>query len=79
MRQISDQALGDAVLGFLEYNLKQYGKARDYLEKAIRLDPEFGEAYAYLSVVQKQLGNQQDADIYRRKAEEYGMDWLMNQ
>ena len=45
-------------LGIAAYNLNEYGRAVSFLKKAINKNPNNGDAYRYLGLSIKQLGNE---------------------
>lgn len=65
--QLDDQnQTTNYLLGYLYITRGQYEEARDFLNKALDVNPEFAPALAALGLVESRLGNKQKDDIDTR-------------
>ena len=58
-------------LGYFSTKSGQYEKAIERFELVIKIDPEFSDAYLYLSDVYLQMGNKEEAANYLEKFKEF--------
>ena len=74
---VPDSATTFAVMGFLEFNDKQYESAINSFTKALEIDPDFAEAQYYLSQVFQKMGSTEDSDKYKNLAKPYSKLWII--
>ncbi|HLX12243.1 MAG TPA: M12 family metallo-peptidase, partial [Bacteroidota bacterium] len=74
-----DEALAEGIRGYLDYKSEKYDSAEVHLKKAVDIDPEFGEAHAYLYRVMRKLGRDELASAHLRRAKDLKMAWVVGE
>lgn len=74
----TDSALMFAVMGYIDFREQNYVEAKNFLQSAIDLEPDFAEAHWYLGQVLKRIGDETESEKHLEIAKPYKRLWVID-